>query len=62
MSGIDVLLAVAGTVVTLLVLAGMVLLVPRGVVEVHAEGADSEGSNLSPVADRAARRAPVNGR
>ena len=57
MSGVDVLLAVAGILVTVLTLAGMVLLTPRGVVEVHTEGTDSEGSSLSPVPDRA----PVNG-
>jgi hypothetical protein len=55
MNGVDVLLAVAGTLVTLLTLAGMVLLVPRGVVEVHAEGTDGHGSNLSPLP---ARRPP----
>ena len=51
MSTVDVLLAVAGTLVTVLTLAGMVLLVPRGVVEVRAEGSESDGSNLSPVVD-----------
>ena len=61
MSGVDVLLAVAGTLVTVLTLAGMVLLTPRGVVEVHTEGTDSQGSNLSPVPDRVPERAPVNG-
>ena len=61
MSGVDVLLAVAGILVTLLTLAGMVLLTPRGVVEVHTEGTDSQGSNLSPVSGRSPERAPVNG-
>ena len=61
MSGIDVLLAVAGTLVTVLTLAGMVLLTPRGAVEVHTEGTDPQGSNLSPVPDREQERAPVNG-
>lgn len=57
MSGVDLLLAAAGLLVTLLTLAGMVLLAPRGVVEVHTEGTDSQGSNLAPVPERA----PVNG-
>ena len=61
MSGVDVLLAVAGSIVTLLTLAGMVLLTPRGVVEIHTEGTDSQGSNLSPVADQALDGEPVSG-
>jgi hypothetical protein len=61
MSGVEVLLAVAGTLVTLLTLAGMVLLAPRGVVEVHTEGTDSHGSNLSPVPARPPEAGAVNG-
>jgi len=48
MTGLEVLLALAGSGVTLLVVAGMILLTPRGQVEVHAEGTDPQGSNLSP--------------
>ncbi len=48
MSGLEILLAVAGLIVTVLVVAGMILIVPSGVVEVHAEGTDPKGSNLSP--------------
>lgn len=48
MSGLDVLLGVAGGGVTTLVVAGMILLTPRGKIAVHAEGDDAEGSNLSP--------------
>jgi hypothetical protein len=50
MSAIDVLLAAMGTLVTVLTVAGMILLTPRGVVEVHTES-DPDGSNLSPVPD-----------
>jgi len=48
MSGLEVLLAVAGAVAMVLVVAGMILLTPRGEVSVHREGTDAEGSNLSP--------------
>jgi hypothetical protein len=47
MTGLDVLLALAGIGVTAMVIVGMVLITPRGVVDVHAEGTDSQGSNLS---------------
>lgn len=47
MTSLDVLLGVAGIVVTIMVVAGMVLITPRGVTAVHAEGADPHGSNLS---------------
>ena len=48
MTGLEVLLAIAGVGVTALVGAAMILIAPRGVVEVHAEGTDPQGSNLSP--------------
>ncbi len=48
MTGLDLLLALAGLAVTLLVVAGMILITPQGATEVHAEGTDPEGSNLSP--------------
>jgi hypothetical protein len=47
MSAIEVLLAVAGFTVTALVVAGMILLTPRGQVPVHTDGEDPEGSQLS---------------
>ena len=47
MSAIEVLLAIAGFIVTTLVVAGMILLTPRGQVPVHAEGDDPQGSELS---------------
>jgi hypothetical protein len=37
MSGLEVLLAVAGTLVTALVIAGMILLTPRGAVDARGE-------------------------
>jgi len=57
MSGIDVLLAIAGFTVTALVVAGMILLTPRGQVPVHADGDDPQGSQLS--AASAPRPIPV---
>jgi hypothetical protein len=56
MTGLEVLLALAGAGVTLFVVAGMILLTPRGEVQVHAEGTDPQGSNLSPT--RAPNHAP----
>jgi hypothetical protein len=47
MSGLDILLAVAGAIVTLLVIAGMVLLTPRGQVELLADERDPQGAELS---------------
>ncbi len=54
MSTLDVLLAIAGLGVSVLVVAGMILITPRGEVEVHAEGTDGQGSELSPVRPRTA--------
>jgi len=48
MTGLEWLLAVAGVVVTALVIAGIILVTPRGAVQVHVEGTDPQGSNLSP--------------
>ena len=48
MSALEVLLAVAGFGVTALVVAGMILITPRGQVPVHVDGSDPENSNLSP--------------
>ena len=54
MTGVDVLLAVAGLAVTLLVVAGMILITPPGAEKVHVEGSDADGSNLSPTHARQA--------
>ena len=59
MTGLEVLVAVVGVVVTVLVIAGMILLTPRGQVEVHAEGSDPQGSNLSPARPAAQPRPGV---
>ena len=48
MTGLELVLAVAGVGVTALVVVAMVLIVPAGTVEIHREGEDSGGSNLSP--------------
>jgi hypothetical protein len=47
MTSLDVLLAVAGSIVTVLVIAGMILITPREKVDLHADGTDPQGSNLS---------------
>jgi hypothetical protein len=47
MTALEILLAVAGFVVTALVIVAMVLLTPAGTKEVHAAEVDSMGSNLS---------------
>jgi hypothetical protein len=47
MSDLEVVLAVIGLLVTVLVVAGMVLIMPRGAVSIHDETADSRLSNLS---------------
>jgi hypothetical protein len=47
MTGLELLLAVAGLLVTVLVVAGMILITPLGAVSIHAEAADSHSSNLS---------------
>ncbi|MBA2517841.1 MAG: hypothetical protein H0V22_11125 [Solirubrobacterales bacterium] len=54
MTGVEVLLAIAGLVAFVLVIAAMILMTPYGQVEVHSEEADAQGSNLSPapVSDR----------
>ena len=44
---VDVLLAVAGAVATLLVIAGMILITPRGEVEMEREASSSQGADLS---------------
>jgi hypothetical protein len=58
MSSLDVLLAVAGAIVTMLVIAGMILITPREQVDLHADEADPQGSNLSR-ADPPPRAAPT---
>src|SRR3954467_15888517 len=46
MSALEVLLAVAGFAATALVVAGMILLTPRGEVELHENASDGQGSAL----------------
>ena len=56
MSGIEILLALAGITVMALVVGGMILMTPLGEQPVHTEGTAAEGSNLSPVDGEATRR------
>src|SRR3954452_2934410 len=46
-TGLDVLLAVAGAAVTLLVIVGMILITPRGQVDIAQDAPSSQGSDLS---------------
>lgn len=47
MTGLEVLLAVAGFAMTVLVVAGMILITPRGLVDVNGDATDPQGSDLS---------------
>ncbi len=47
MTDLDVLLAVAGLAVTVLVVAGMVLITPRGAVDAFDDATDPQGAELS---------------
>jgi hypothetical protein len=46
-TGLEVLLAVAGFAATVLVVAGMILITPRGLVDVNGDATDPQGSDLS---------------
>ena len=47
MTELDVLLAVAGLIATLLVVAGMILVTPRGAQETSDDVSDPQGEELS---------------
>ena len=47
MTGLDILLAVAGLTATLLVVAGMILVTPRGSIDTFDDAADAQGEELS---------------
>jgi hypothetical protein len=57
-TGLEVLLAAAGAVATLLVIAGMILITPRGEVDIDEDAPSPQGSDLSRAGagDRPARR------
>lgn len=57
MTALDVLLAVAGIAVTVLVVAGMILITPRGTVDVFDDVTDPQGAELSRDANDPARAA-----
>jgi hypothetical protein len=46
-TGLEALLAVAGFVMTVLVVAGMILITPRGLVDVNADAPDPQGADSS---------------
>jgi len=47
MSDLDLMLAVAGGIVTALVVVGMILLAPRGEVDLYEDAEERQGSDLS---------------
>ena len=47
MTDLDVLVAVAGLTVTVLVVAGMILITPRGTVDAFEDVTDPQGAELS---------------
>ena len=47
MSGLEVLVGIAGFTVTVLVVAAMILITPRGQVDLHAQATDPQSPNLS---------------
>ncbi len=47
MTGLELLLALAGVVVTVLVVAGMILITPRGEVQLGGDMGDPQGADLS---------------
>jgi hypothetical protein len=47
MTDLDVLLAIAGFIATLLVVAGMILVTPRGAIETIDDVKDPQGEELS---------------
>ena len=62
MSGLDLLLAVVGCAVTALTIVGMVLITPRGGVDLYTDELDSQGVDLSRANARAADLESANGR
>ena len=61
MTGLEVLLAVAGFTVTVLVVAAMVLITPRAQVQVGDGSTDPQGSELSRADVTRGSDAPVGG-
>jgi hypothetical protein len=47
MSGLELLVGIAGFIVTVLVVAAMILITPRNQVALHAPATDPQGSSLS---------------
>lgn len=62
MTALDILVAVAGLVATTLVVVGMILITPRGAVDLHGEASDGQGTDLSRAAPDVSRAAPDSSR
>jgi hypothetical protein len=60
MSGLEVVLAVAGAAVTLMVIAGMILITPRGEVELDRTAPREQGEELSRADAEPPARASTN--
>jgi hypothetical protein len=55
-TALEVLLAVAGVAMTVLVVAGMILITPHALVDVNGDATDPQGSDLSRADPRGASR------
>jgi hypothetical protein len=68
MTDLDILLAIAGLAVTVLVVTGMILITPRGAVDAFDDVTDPQGAELSradsidPVPTARAARRPMSER
>jgi len=60
MTALDVLMAVAGLVATALVVVGMILITPRGEVDLHGDATDAQGTDLSRADVDVSRGAPAS--
>jgi hypothetical protein len=60
MTALDILIAVAGGAATALVVIGMILITPRGQVNLHGEATDAQGTDLSRADVNISRGAPAS--
>ena len=60
MTALDILVAVAGLVATTLVVVGMILITPRGAIDLHSEATDAQGTDLSRAVPDVSRGAPAS--
>jgi hypothetical protein len=60
MTALDILMALTGLAATTLVVIGMILITPRGQVDLHNEATDSQGTDLSRADVNITRGAPAS--